>query len=201
MAYCARAGLGVRMGRDVLCRASIEGAGKERTASHRWIDRGESELDSSLAGFDPIHFVTLDSDYGFVRDTSALQCGPPSTITVSSESAYDSVGGQPESLYNYTETSYSPSTSTWISSAPWTSSALVTAPPRPYWWYACRVLIAPCGGDAVGNTTGLEVLGNATHGFETTKCVSSDGVSSPDAIATGGTDPLHPSEALDLAPS
>ncbi|KLO20487.1 hypothetical protein SCHPADRAFT_934329 [Schizopora paradoxa] len=70
-------------------------------------DLFESELDSSLAGFDPIHFVTLDSDYGFVRDTSALQCGPPSTITVSSESAYDSVGGQPESLYNYTETNYS----------------------------------------------------------------------------------------------
>jgi len=70
-------------------------------------DLFESELDSSLAGFDPIHFVTLDSDYGFVRDTTAPSCGPPSTITVSSESAYDSVGGHSESLYNYTETNYS----------------------------------------------------------------------------------------------
>lgn len=68
-------------------------------------DLFESELDSSLAGFDPLQLqsILLDQNFDFLQ-TEITSCGPPSTITVSTESvsAYDSLSGQSESLYNYT---------------------------------------------------------------------------------------------------
>lgn len=67
-------------------------------------DLFESELDSSLAGFDEVQLqlLTVDSNdaYSFLRSDTPT-CGPPSTITVSSESAYESLSSHSDSYYNY----------------------------------------------------------------------------------------------------
>src|SRR5580704_2880852 len=72
-------------------------------------DLFESELDSSLAAFDEIQLqlLTVDSNdaYSFLRSDTPT-CGPPSTITVSSESAYDSLSSHSESFYNYPQSPY-----------------------------------------------------------------------------------------------
>lgn len=72
-------------------------------------DLFESELDSSLAGFDEVQLqlLTVDSNdaYSFLRSDTPT-CGPPSTITVSSESAYDSLSSHSESFYNYPHSPY-----------------------------------------------------------------------------------------------
>ncbi|KAL0578017.1 hypothetical protein V5O48_003967 [Marasmius crinis-equi] len=81
-------------------------------------DLFESELDSSLAGIDPFQFELLEVNHtdAFSRLRSDTPtCGPPSTITVSSESAsaYDSFSSYSESIYSYpkspfdTQTNYS----------------------------------------------------------------------------------------------
>lgn len=72
-------------------------------------DLFESELDSSLAAFDEIQLqlLTVDSNDAFTylrSDTPT--CGPPSTITVSSESTYDSLSTHSESFYNYPHSPY-----------------------------------------------------------------------------------------------
>ncbi|TDL28780.1 hypothetical protein BD410DRAFT_243784 [Rickenella mellea] len=75
-------------------------------------DLFESELDSSLAAFDQLQLQLLTVDqtdaYSFLRSDTPT-CGPPSTITVSSESAsaYESLSSHSESYYNYTPTNYS----------------------------------------------------------------------------------------------
>lgn len=75
-------------------------------------DLFESELDSSLAGFDQLQLQLLTVDqtdaFSFLRSDTPT-CGPGSTITVSSESAsaYESLSSQSESYYNYTPTNYS----------------------------------------------------------------------------------------------
>ncbi|KAG2077007.1 hypothetical protein BDR04DRAFT_1067435 [Suillus decipiens] len=75
-------------------------------------DLFELELDSSLAAFNEVQLqlLTVDSNdaYSFLRSDTPT-CGPPSTITVSSESAYDTLSTHSESLYNYPD---SPSFST-----------------------------------------------------------------------------------------
>src|ERR1700710_3056749 len=57
-------------------------------------DLFELELDSSLAAFNEVQLqlLTVDSNdaYSFLRSDTPT-CGPPSTITVSSESAYDTL--------------------------------------------------------------------------------------------------------------
>lgn len=67
-------------------------------------DLFELELDSSLAAFNEVQLqlLTVDSNdaYSFLRSDTPT-CGPPSTITVSSESAYDTLSTHSESLYNY----------------------------------------------------------------------------------------------------
>jgi hypothetical protein len=72
-------------------------------------DLFESELDSSLAAFDEVQLqlLTVDSNdaYSFLRSDTPT-CGPPSTITVSSGSAYDSLSSHSESFYNYPHSSY-----------------------------------------------------------------------------------------------
>ena len=67
-------------------------------------DLFESELDSSLAacGASELQLFTVDSNidpYFWRSDTPT--CGPPSTLTASSESAYDSLSSYSESFYNY----------------------------------------------------------------------------------------------------
>jgi hypothetical protein len=73
-------------------------------------DLFESELDSNLAAFDEVQLqlLTVDSSdaYTFLRSDTPT-CGPPSTITVSSESAYDSLSSHSESFYNYSQSNYS----------------------------------------------------------------------------------------------
>lgn len=73
-------------------------------------DLFESELDSNLAAFDEVQLqlLTVDSTdaYTFLRSDTPT-CGPPSTITVSSESAYDSLSSHSESFYNYPQSNYS----------------------------------------------------------------------------------------------
>jgi hypothetical protein len=74
-------------------------------------DLFESELDSSLAAFDlQLQLLTVDSNdaYSFLRSDTPT-CGPPSTLTVSSESAYDSISSRSDSFYNYPYSSYSSS--------------------------------------------------------------------------------------------
>lgn len=74
-------------------------------------DLFESELDSSLADFDPLQlqsFIIGQPDaFNFLRSDTA--CGPPSTITVSSESAsaYDTYSNYSESLVNVAASNYS----------------------------------------------------------------------------------------------
>ncbi|KAH8120605.1 hypothetical protein DFH11DRAFT_1685856 [Phellopilus nigrolimitatus] len=73
-------------------------------------DLFESELDSSLAGFDPLQLQSLIIEqpdaFSFLRADTPT-CGPPSTITASSESAsaYESISS--ESFYNYAPSNYS----------------------------------------------------------------------------------------------
>lgn len=70
-------------------------------------DLFESELDSSLAAFDEVQLqlLTVDSNdaFSYLRSDTPT-CGPPSTITASSESAYDS--SRSESFYNYPNSPY-----------------------------------------------------------------------------------------------
>lgn len=80
-------------------------------------DLFEFELDNSLTGVDQSQLNLLDvldftnDSYRFYRDTNAL--GPPSTITVSSESTYEGRSTHTDSLYSfprsptYTESVYS----------------------------------------------------------------------------------------------
>lgn len=72
-------------------------------------DLFESELDSSLAAFDEVQLqlLTVDSNdaFSYLRSDTPT-CGPPSTITVSSESAYDSLSSRSESFYNYPNSPY-----------------------------------------------------------------------------------------------
>jgi len=74
-------------------------------------DLFESELDSSLAAFDEVQLqlLTVDSNdaFSYLRSDTPT-CGPPSTITVSSESAYDSLSSHSESFYNYPHSPYAP---------------------------------------------------------------------------------------------
>jgi len=77
-------------------------------------DLFDSELDSSLADFDQLQFqlLTVENNdaFSFLRSDTPT-CGPPSTITVSSESAsaYDSFSAHSESLYNYPQSPYAAS--------------------------------------------------------------------------------------------
>ncbi|KDQ54787.1 hypothetical protein JAAARDRAFT_102683, partial [Jaapia argillacea MUCL 33604] len=69
-------------------------------------DLFESELDRSLAAFDEqvqLQLLTVDSNdaFSFLRSDTPIGQGPPSTITVSSESAYESLSSRSESFYNY----------------------------------------------------------------------------------------------------
>ncbi|KAF8845349.1 hypothetical protein BDN67DRAFT_961673 [Paxillus ammoniavirescens] len=72
-------------------------------------DLFELELDSSLAAFNEVQLqlLTVDSNdaYSFLRSDTPT-CGPPSTITVSSESAYETLSSHSESFYNLSESSY-----------------------------------------------------------------------------------------------
>ncbi|KAF9243855.1 hypothetical protein BU15DRAFT_86284 [Melanogaster broomeanus] len=72
-------------------------------------DLFELELDSSLAAFNEVQLqlLTVDSNdaYSFLRSDTPT-CGPPSTITVSSESAYETLSSHSESFYNFSESSY-----------------------------------------------------------------------------------------------
>lgn len=76
-------------------------------------DNFDIELDSTLEGFDYLNipFVTVDPTdaYALLRAETPT-CGPPSTITASSESAsaYESLSSQSEAYYNnYASTQYS----------------------------------------------------------------------------------------------
>ncbi|KAI5124412.1 hypothetical protein M0805_008296 [Coniferiporia weirii] len=73
-------------------------------------DLFESELDLSLAGFDPLQLQSflVDDTFNFLR-TDTPTCGPPSTFTVSSKSAsaYESLSSYSESFYNYAPSTYS----------------------------------------------------------------------------------------------
>ncbi|KAJ6574747.1 hypothetical protein B0H19DRAFT_1125591 [Mycena capillaripes] len=75
-------------------------------------DLFELELDSSLAGFDDnqLQLLTVDSHdaYSFFRSDTPTR-GPPSNITASSESAYDSLSSYSESFYNYPHSPQPPS--------------------------------------------------------------------------------------------
>ncbi|KAG8220045.1 hypothetical protein J3R82DRAFT_1061 [Butyriboletus roseoflavus] len=74
-------------------------------------DLFELELDSSLAAFNEVQLqlLTVDSNdaYSFLRSDTPT-CGPPSTITVSSESAYETLSTRSESFYNFSDSSYPP---------------------------------------------------------------------------------------------
>jgi len=69
-------------------------------------DLFELELDSSLAAFNEVQLqlLTVDSNdaFSFLRSDTPT-CGPPSTITQSSESAYESLSSHSESFYNYSD--------------------------------------------------------------------------------------------------
>ncbi|KAF7339965.1 MED6-domain-containing protein [Mycena venus] len=75
-------------------------------------DLFELELDTSLAGFDDdqLQLLTIDSHdaYSFFRSDTPTR-GPPSNITASSESAYDSLSSYSESFYNYPHSPQPPS--------------------------------------------------------------------------------------------
>jgi hypothetical protein len=72
-------------------------------------DLFESELDLISADLDPeaLQLLTVDSQdaFAFLRSDTPT-CGPLSTITASSESAYDSVSSRSESYYNYPHSPY-----------------------------------------------------------------------------------------------
>ncbi|KAH7915120.1 hypothetical protein BJ138DRAFT_1142378 [Hygrophoropsis aurantiaca] len=72
-------------------------------------DLFELELDDSLAAFDEVQLqlLTVDSNdaFSFLRSDTPT-CGPPSTITVSSESAYESLSSRSESFYNFPNSPY-----------------------------------------------------------------------------------------------
>ncbi|KAJ7456636.1 hypothetical protein FB451DRAFT_1143342 [Mycena latifolia] len=75
-------------------------------------DLFELELDTSLAGFDDneLQLLTIDSHdaYTLFRSDTPTR-GPPSNITASSESAYDSLSSYSESFYNYPHSPHPPS--------------------------------------------------------------------------------------------
>ncbi|KAJ7225870.1 hypothetical protein GGX14DRAFT_422684 [Mycena pura] len=75
-------------------------------------DLFELELDTSLADFDDnqLQLLTVDSHdaYSFFRSDTPTR-GPPSNITASSESAYDSLSSYSESFYNYPHSPQPPS--------------------------------------------------------------------------------------------
>ncbi|KAJ7630596.1 hypothetical protein FB45DRAFT_793163 [Roridomyces roridus] len=75
-------------------------------------DLFELEVDTSLAGFDDdqLQLLTIDSHdaYSFFRSDTPTR-GPPSNITASSESAYDSLSSYSESFYNYPHSPQPPS--------------------------------------------------------------------------------------------
>ncbi|KZT23753.1 hypothetical protein NEOLEDRAFT_1068712 [Neolentinus lepideus HHB14362 ss-1] len=69
-------------------------------------DLFESELDRSLeacADQFQLQLLTVDSNdaFSFLRSDTPTYNGPPSTITASSESAYESLSSHSESFYNY----------------------------------------------------------------------------------------------------
>ncbi|KAN0100856.1 hypothetical protein V8E55_000840 [Tylopilus felleus] len=74
-------------------------------------DLFELELDSSLAAFNEVQLqlLTVDSNdaYSFLRSDTPT-CGPPSTFTVSSESACETLSTRSESFYNFSDSSYPP---------------------------------------------------------------------------------------------
>lgn len=75
-------------------------------------DLFESDLDLISQDFDAealqLQLLTVDSNdaFSYIRSDTPT-CGPPSTITVSSESAYDSYSSRSESFYNYPNSPYS----------------------------------------------------------------------------------------------
>jgi hypothetical protein len=75
-------------------------------------DDFELELDTNLAEFDEnqLQLLTIDSHdaYSFLRSDTPTR-GPPSNITASSESAYDSISSYSESFYNYPNSPHPPS--------------------------------------------------------------------------------------------
>ncbi|KAF8168257.1 hypothetical protein B0H34DRAFT_779654 [Crassisporium funariophilum] len=78
-------------------------------------DLFESDIDSNIAAFtDQLQLSIVDSnvDFGFFRaEKTQWQQGPPSSITVSSES-YDSLSSHSESFYNEQLSSYAPASLT-----------------------------------------------------------------------------------------
>ncbi|KAJ4499060.1 hypothetical protein C8R41DRAFT_864234 [Lentinula lateritia] len=65
-------------------------------------DEFDTDLDA-LAGLEDINLelLTVENDaFQFLRSDTPT-CGPPSTLTVSSESAYDSLSAHSESVYSY----------------------------------------------------------------------------------------------------
>jgi len=77
-------------------------------------DLFESDIDSNLAAFpDQLQLLTVDSNeaYSFFRTENPQWQGPPSTITVSSES-YDSVSSHSDSFYNEKLSPFSSSANT-----------------------------------------------------------------------------------------
>ncbi|EPQ60990.1 hypothetical protein GLOTRDRAFT_113478 [Gloeophyllum trabeum ATCC 11539] len=78
-------------------------------------DLFESELDRSLEACSDqfqLQLLTVDSNdaFSFLRSDTPIYNGPPSTITVSSESAYESLSSRSESFYNYPSSpNYAPS--------------------------------------------------------------------------------------------
>lgn len=68
-------------------------------------DLFEYDLEASLHGVDQSQLQLLNLDYNadsfqFLRDGHSA-CGPPSTITISSESAYETLSNHSESLYSF----------------------------------------------------------------------------------------------------
>ncbi|KAJ8456028.1 hypothetical protein ONZ45_g18828 [Pleurotus djamor] len=76
-------------------------------------DLFETELDSTLEGIDDsqIGYYSVDSTdtFSFLRSEPPT-CGPPSTITVSSESAYDTQTTYSSENYFYAGSAYTPTT-------------------------------------------------------------------------------------------
>jgi len=66
-------------------------------------DLFEFELDNSLSTFDQaqVQLLTLNFNDSFAFLRSETPHGPPSTITVSSESAYETLSSHSESFYNF----------------------------------------------------------------------------------------------------
>ncbi|KAI5898584.1 uncharacterized protein SCHCODRAFT_02612546 [Schizophyllum commune H4-8] len=72
-------------------------------------DLFELELDSSLAGVNEVQLqlLAVDSNDAFnILRSDTPTCGPPSAITVSSESGYDSLSSRSESVYYGAHSAY-----------------------------------------------------------------------------------------------